>query len=245
MATVLLSACTAGAPPLAPSAQVARQDAGGVTVYVVYNHFHSGLTVPRASIVAAPGPTAEALRVLHPQPWTSLGYGDAKFYEQRGINAGRVLDFFRSMLAPGNPSVVHLEGVDDPLKDASRPTILRLTISRARLPDLIARVDASFALHDGKPEFLTPARTPTTPSSAASAPRPLSTSATSGSAKCWAQPAFRIIPCWTPPPTGLAWTCGRAAMRCWPSVADRRSGHSPASAAGMKRAASEEAAPIS
>ena len=121
--------------------------------YIVHNHFHSGLTAPTAALAANPGPTAEALAQLQPQPWTSLGYGDAKFYEGRGVNPARILDFFRSMLAPGNPSVVHLEGVDEPLKDASHPKILKLTISRARFADLERRVDQSFALKAGKPEF--------------------------------------------------------------------------------------------
>ena len=125
-----------------------------MTIYIVYNHFHSGLTAPTAALAANPGPTAEALAQLQPQPWTSLGYGDAKFYEGRSINPARILDFFRSMLAPGNPSVVHLEGVDEPLKDASHSKILTLTISRARFADLERRVDQSFASKAGKPEFL-------------------------------------------------------------------------------------------
>ena len=91
---------------------------------------------------------------LRPEPWTSLGYGDAKFYEQRGINPARVLDFFRSMLAPGNPSVVHLEGVEDPLADASHPKVLKLVIAPERFGALVARVDDSFALEQGRPAFL-------------------------------------------------------------------------------------------
>ena len=149
-----LASCAETGRPTAPSAEIARADPTGVTVYVVYNSFHSGLTVPTAALLAHPGPTADALRYLKPEPWTSLGYGDARFYEQRGINPARVLDFFRSMLAPGNPSVVHLEGVQDPLEDASRPRLLRLTIPEARFDDLERRVDASFALRDGRPEFL-------------------------------------------------------------------------------------------
>lgn len=149
-----LSGCASVSRPVAPSATIAAAAPDGVTVYLVYNHFHSGLTVPTAALASHPGPTAYASAQLRPQAWTSLGYGDAKFYEGRGINPGRVLDFFRSMLAPGNPSVIHLEGFDDPLKDASHPKLLKLTIARDRFGGLVHRVDASFALKDGEPEFL-------------------------------------------------------------------------------------------
>jgi hypothetical protein len=122
---------------------------------MVYNNFHSGLTVPSAAVRAHPGPTEDANAQLSPQTWTSLGYGDAKFYEGRGINAARIVDFFRSMLAPDNPTVVHLEGVADPLADPSHPHLLKITIQADRFGELIRRVDQSFALNDGKPEFLT------------------------------------------------------------------------------------------
>ena len=150
----LLTGCATFTPPVAPPAVIAAADLDGVAVYVVYNHFHSGLTVPSAALAARPGPTAQAQAELKPQAWTSLGYGDAKFYEGRGINPSRILDFFRSMFAPGNPSVVHLEGVDDPLNDPSRPRLLKLNIPRQRFNDLVRRVDRSFALQNGKPAFL-------------------------------------------------------------------------------------------
>ena len=149
-----LAGCASVTPPTAPPAAIAAETTDSVIVYVVYNHFHSGLTVPSAALAETPGPTADAQAQLTPQPWTSLGYGDAKFYEGRGINPSRILDFFRSMLAPGNPSVVHLEGVDDPLKDPSHPKLLKLSISRQRFSALVSRVDQTFALHDGQPEFL-------------------------------------------------------------------------------------------
>ena len=153
-AAACLAGCASVTPPIAPIASIAATEPDGVPVYVVYNHFHSGLTVPSMALAADPGPTAEAQAQLKSQPWTSLGYGDAKFYEGRGINPARILDFFRSMLIPGNPSVVHLEGVDDPLNDPSHPKILKLTISRQRFSDLVSRVDQAFALRDGRPEFV-------------------------------------------------------------------------------------------
>lgn len=151
----LLSACASMPQPTAPSASAAAADPTGITVYVVYNHFHAGLTVPTAAVAAHPGATVQALAGLQPQPWTSLGYGDSRFYQGSGIDPGRVADFFRSMLAPGNPSVVHLEGVDDPLTDASHPEIVKLTIAGARFGALVKRVDDSFATGPGgAPEFV-------------------------------------------------------------------------------------------
>ncbi len=58
------------------------------------------------------------------------------------------------MLAPGNPSVVNVGGVDDPMTDPSHPKIVKMKISRERFGDLQRRVDASFALSNGAPEFV-------------------------------------------------------------------------------------------
>lgn len=151
-----LAGCASYAPPPAPPLAALRgAQPPPVTAYLVYNGFHSGLTVPAAALRAHPGPTTQALGRLAPQPWTSLGYGDAKFYQHQGIDFGRALDFVRSMLKPGNPSVVHLAGMDDPLRDPSHPHLLRLEIPAARFGDLVRRVDASFALDaGGRPQFI-------------------------------------------------------------------------------------------
>lgn len=153
-----LAGCVSYAPPPAPTLAALRSSPAArpapVTAYLVYNGFHGGLTVPAAAVRAHPGPTAQALAQLPPHPWLSLGYGDSKFYQHQGINPGRVLDLVRSMLKPGNPSVVDLRGVDDPLADPSHPRMLRLAIPADRFGALVARVDASFALEHGAPVFV-------------------------------------------------------------------------------------------
>lgn len=122
-----------------------------IAVYVVGDSFHSGLTAPTAALLANPGPTAAAVRRLAPQAWTSLGWGDAKFYQHQGWGAARMLDLVRSMLAPGNASTAHVAGVDDPAADIRHPDILRLRLTPAGFRALQRRLDASFALTAGQP----------------------------------------------------------------------------------------------
>ena len=155
-AVALLAGCAAYRPPEAPSAAVARATVATVPVYVAYNGFHAGLIAPSAAIAAHPGPTADALARLAPRPWTSLGYGDSKFYRHQGINPPRALDFLRSMLAPDNPSVVQVRGVEDPLHDQGHPHLMRLAIPDDAFGRLVARVDAAFALTDGRPRVVAP-----------------------------------------------------------------------------------------
>lgn len=131
-----------------------------VTVYVTYNHFHSDLNVPTAELVRGGGPIAEAVAQLKPEPWTVLGWGDAKFYQGRGWSPARIADLVRSMLWPWNPSVVHLAGTRDPLDDDSHPQTLRLQISPEGLQRLKARLDASFALRNGRPIAIAPGHAP-------------------------------------------------------------------------------------
>lgn len=154
-ACIALAGCVSYAPPAAPPlAALQAAEPPPVTIYLIYNGFHAGLVAPTAALHAHPGPTATALEKLAPQRWTVLGFGDSKFYQHQGINPGRALDFVRSMLKPGNPSVVNLSGVDDPLHQPDHPHVLRLDIPAARFGDLVRRVDASFALMDGAPEFV-------------------------------------------------------------------------------------------
>lgn len=148
-----LRGCAGHTGPLA-TPLLGQTDPSAIPVYVIYNHFHSDLIVPTAALSDVPGPTVLAVSRLSSAPWTSLGYDDSKFNQQQGINPGRVVDFVRSMLAPGNPSVVHVEGMGDALKDQGHPKIIRLSLSRTRFADLVRSVDESFALEGGQPEFV-------------------------------------------------------------------------------------------
>lgn len=153
-----LASCVSYTSPPAPTLAALRAAppaaAPPVTVYLVHNGFHAGLTLPTAALLAHPGATAAAVARLPPRPWISLGYGDSKFYQGQGINPVRVLDILRATFKPGNPSVIDVEGVGDPLADRSGSHVLRLSIPADRVPALVAKLDASFALRGGAPVFV-------------------------------------------------------------------------------------------
>ncbi|HEX4181052.1 MAG TPA: DUF2459 domain-containing protein [Caulobacteraceae bacterium] len=123
------------------------------TVFLVENGFHSNLVVPRAALFAKPHVTALATAVATDKPWVSIGWGDAKFYAEEGSGAGRLLSGVRALLAPGNRSVVHIEGLngspDRIYADGVRP----IQLSDAGLEKALSRVDKSLDTDsDGQPQ---------------------------------------------------------------------------------------------
>ena len=149
-----LGGCATYLPPEAPPAAFASPPPESVPLYVAYDGFHAGLIVPTAAVLANPGPTAAAIGRLPPRPWTGLGYGDSKFYQHQGINPARVLDLVRSMLKPGNPSVVQVRGLDDPLHDDGHPKLVRLALPSRDFARFVGHVDRSFRLLNGAPIFV-------------------------------------------------------------------------------------------
>ncbi len=148
-----LAGCGTYRAPAAPVFAAASHDPAAVTVYVANNGFHSGLVAPTAALLARPGPTAGAVRRLPPSRWTSIGYGDDKFYRQQGFSLARALDLVRAALWPFNVSTVQVFTVRDPLNDANEPRVLRLAIPPARFDALVRRIDATFDAPGGRPRL--------------------------------------------------------------------------------------------
>ena len=75
-----------------------------------------------------------------------VGWGDQKFYEaQDGLTFARVLDGLRALFAPGNRSVVHLEGDPRYPPQAWRNGVHPIAVSSAGLAAMLARIDRAFA----------------------------------------------------------------------------------------------------
>jgi hypothetical protein len=114
----------------------------GVTVFLVDNGFHSDIAAPTAEIEANGGALAQAARQTSNQPWTLIGWGDARFYEASSSVLSRIPDGLAALMG-GRPTVVHLEGVwgrpDRVWTSGVRP----ITLSRAGLAALLARADDS------------------------------------------------------------------------------------------------------
>lgn len=136
----------AATPALAP-----RPGDEVVTVHLLDNGFHTDLAVPRAALVATPGPLAEAAATLAPGDWVLIGWGDAKFYVDQRPIGDRLPDGFRAFFRPGNASVVMLDPeMADPRDRFTEHGRVALSLSRAGFGTMMRRVEASLALRDGR-----------------------------------------------------------------------------------------------
>ncbi len=145
-----------GDPALYPPAP----GAPSVTVYVAYDGFHSNLIVPTGALRTRAGATAEALSRLPRTPWVAIGWGDFRYYQERGPLSRRWPDFLRALFRPGNRSVLHLAGRWTPTGDPTHPGERRLVLSAAGFERLVARADRSFVLRSGRPVIVAPGHAP-------------------------------------------------------------------------------------
>lgn len=122
-----------------------------VTVYLLDNGFHTNLAVPRAALMRAPGPLADAAVTLAAGDWILIGWGDAKFYVDQSPIGDRVPDGLRAFFRPGNPSVVMLDPEQaDPRTRFAGDGRAGLRLSRAGFEKMMRRVEGSLALTDGR-----------------------------------------------------------------------------------------------
>jgi len=136
----------AGDPGLAP-----RPGEATTRVHLLNNGFHTDLAVPRAALTRRPGPLGEAARSLAPGDWILIGWGDAKFFVDQSPMEGRLLDGARAFFRPGNPSVVMLDPeTGDPSRRFPAESRRTLTLSENAFDRMLARVEGSLALTDGR-----------------------------------------------------------------------------------------------
>ncbi|MDP8915821.1 MAG: DUF2459 domain-containing protein, partial [Pseudomonadota bacterium] len=123
-----------------------------VDVYIVRNWLHANLAVPTGA-AGWSGPAVDALGALPAAaPYVLLGWGDAKHFRERGKTLLRALDLWRSFLIPNNPAVILV----NPLPAAPTPQtmgkpVVKLSLSREGFEALIARLNRSFLVQDGRP----------------------------------------------------------------------------------------------
>ena len=142
-AVMVVASMRPGDPALYP----AKPGDAVVSLYLIDNGFHTDLAAPRSAVLAAGGATAAASQRLVGKDWLAIGWGDAGFYTATGFSAARVFDAVRALFAPGNPSVIHLYGIDRRPDLAFGPKVATpIVLSQAGFLRLLARVDRSFAL---------------------------------------------------------------------------------------------------
>jgi len=123
-----------------------------ITVFVVSHGYHAGIALPRAmagEVAGRHGLSAVAAVTLRfaAYPWLELGWGDEGFYREvptvASLNVGLAL---RALLRPGNPSVVHVVGVQgEPPAVFRGSDMVRLDLTEAGFARLAAKIDATFS----------------------------------------------------------------------------------------------------
>ncbi|MEA2948720.1 MAG: hypothetical protein QOI40_4050 [Alphaproteobacteria bacterium] len=121
-------------------------------IFIVNHGYHSGIVVPRRSLAAqASGRGLNALGTVATRfdgfDRLEIGWGDEHFYrEVPTVESLTVALAVRALLRPGNPSVLHVVGIDrDPAIAFPNSDLVRLELGEAGFDRLADKLDASFA----------------------------------------------------------------------------------------------------
>lgn len=151
----LVLAALLTARPGDPGLYPARGD-GGATIALASHGWHSGLVLPRAALTGPGGgpALAEIATRFRAYPEMEFGWGEARFYRATPtlaqFDAGLALE---ALFTPGGRlGVVQVVGLERPARDSfPYSEIVPVRISGAGLARLLARLEASFRLAEGRP----------------------------------------------------------------------------------------------
>jgi uncharacterized protein (TIGR02117 family) len=121
-------------------------------IFIVSHGYHAGIVVPRRSLAAeASRRGLSALGTVATRfagfDRLEIGWGDERFYrEVPTVESLTVALAIRALLRPGNPSVLHVVGIDrDPSTAFPNSDLVRLELGQAGFERLADKLDASFA----------------------------------------------------------------------------------------------------
>jgi uncharacterized protein (TIGR02117 family) len=147
-ALLLLTLVTArqADPVLYPPAE----GAPSVLVHVVSHGWHSGIAAPRDALRASAerqgfGRLVAILDRFASYPFTEIGWGDERFYQETPTTADvNLASALRALFRPGNTAVLHVVGLERaaPLVFA-RSDVLAIRLSEAGFDRLVRFLDAS------------------------------------------------------------------------------------------------------
>jgi uncharacterized protein (TIGR02117 family) len=134
-----------------------------VGVVVSAGTYHAGLVMPVAELAAAADKTrhGELLGIatrFSAYPYVEIGWGDEGFYRLvPTIAALTAAEALRALFRPGNPSVLHVVGLDRP-PEASLAglRLVALELSQPGFERLVSRLSESVATENGLPVELGP-----------------------------------------------------------------------------------------
>jgi uncharacterized protein (TIGR02117 family) len=134
-------------------------------VFIVSHGYHAGIVVPRAALVdqaSRRGLSALGYIAMRFADFDQLeiGWGDEGFYREVSTAASLTMALaMRALFRPGNPSVLHVVGVNgDPRAMFTSSDLVRVDLSGAGFARLADMLDATFARGQGRfvPEELGP-----------------------------------------------------------------------------------------
>jgi uncharacterized protein (TIGR02117 family) len=135
--------------PPAPGASITE-------IYIVNHGYHAGIAVPRAALaeqasrhgLSALGYVATRFADFD---WLEIGWGDEGFYRYvPTVESLTVALALRALFRPGNPSVLHVVGVNnDPRAMFANPDLVPIGLSQAGFARVAAVLDATFARDNG------------------------------------------------------------------------------------------------
>jgi uncharacterized protein (TIGR02117 family) len=121
-------------------------------IYIVNHGYHAGIAVPRAALAAhASRRGLSALGYVATRfadfDWLEIGWGDEGFYRYvptvESLTAALAL---RALFRPGNPSVLHVVGVNnDPRAMFANSDLVPIGLSDAGFARVAAMLDSTFA----------------------------------------------------------------------------------------------------
>jgi uncharacterized protein (TIGR02117 family) len=124
-------------------------------VFIVSHGYHAGIIVPRAALAdEASRRGLSALGYLATRfadfDRLEIGWGDEGFYREVPTESVTMALAIRALFRPGNPSVLHVVGVNgDPRAVFANSDLVRVNISDAGFARLADMVDATFARSKG------------------------------------------------------------------------------------------------
>ena len=123
-----------------------------INIFVVSNGYHTGVALPRAALAELAGNRGHAALIAVTQrfgafEWIEFGWGDREFYRSVPTAADvQVPMALRALFHPGNPSVVHVVGLNaEPARVFASAEIVSIPLSTAGLVRMVARLEGSFA----------------------------------------------------------------------------------------------------
>lgn len=135
--------------PPAPGAPITE-------IYIVNHGYHAGIAVPRAALaeeasrdgLSALGYVATRFADFN---WLEIGWGDEGFYRYvPTVQSLTVALAVRALFRPGNPSVLHVVGVNhDPRATFVNSELVPIGLSKAGLVRAAAVLDATFTRRNG------------------------------------------------------------------------------------------------